>query len=76
LIGPFGEAFLRVAPDRQKAARFLLDTFSSLFDRTFRDGGLYQVSEIFDGDPPHRPNGCFAQAWSVAELIRLIALCK
>ncbi len=30
------------------------------------------VSEIFDGDPPHRPRGCFAQAWSVAELLRVI----
>ncbi|MGI6514143.1 MAG: glycogen debranching protein [Syntrophomonadaceae bacterium] len=30
------------------------------------------VSEIFDGDPPHHPRGCFAQAWSVAELLRVI----
>jgi len=30
------------------------------------------VSEIFDGDPPHHPRGCFAQAWSVAELQRVI----
>jgi glycogen debranching enzyme len=28
------------------------------------------VSEIFDADPPHRARGCFAQAWSVAELLR------
>jgi glycogen debranching enzyme len=28
------------------------------------------VSEIFDGDAPHRPEGCFAQAWSVAEVLR------
>jgi 4-alpha-glucanotransferase len=31
-----------------------------------RDAGLGQVSEIFDGDPPHTPRGCPAQAWSVA----------
>jgi len=30
------------------------------------DGGLGQVSEVFDGDPPHAPRGCPAQAWSVA----------
>jgi glycogen debranching enzyme len=36
-----------------------------------RDGGLGQVSEIFDGDEPHEPRGCFAQAWAVAELLRL-----
>jgi len=28
------------------------------------------ISEIFDGDAPHRPRGCFAQAWSVAEVLR------
>jgi len=34
------------------------------------DSGLGQVSEIFEGDEPHRPVGCIAQAWSVAELLR------
>jgi glycogen debranching enzyme len=28
------------------------------------------VAEIFDGDPPFRPAGCVAQAWSVAETLR------
>ena len=28
------------------------------------------VSEIFDGDAPHVARGCFAQAWSVAEILR------
>jgi hypothetical protein len=32
--------------------------------------GVGSVSEIFDGDPPFTPRGCFAQAWSVAELLR------
>jgi predicted glycogen debranching enzyme len=35
------------------------------------EAGLGTISEIFDGDPPHLPGGCFAQAWSVAELIRV-----
>ena len=34
--------------------------------------GLGSVAEIFDGDPPHLPRGCVAQAWSVAELLRLL----
>ena len=34
------------------------------------DGGLGHISEILDGDPPHRPCGCIAQAWSVAEVLR------
>jgi glycogen debranching enzyme len=32
--------------------------------------GLGSVSEIFDGDAPHAPRGCIAQAWSVAEVLR------
>ena len=37
-----------------------------------REAGLGSISEIFDGDPPHTPRGCFAQAWSVAEIARII----
>jgi glycogen debranching enzyme len=34
------------------------------------EGGLGTIPEIFDGDAPHRPAGCIAQAWSVAEILR------
>jgi glycogen debranching enzyme len=34
------------------------------------------VSEVFDGDLPHNPNGCIAQAWSVAELLRVSRLVR
>lgn len=34
------------------------------------DAGLGTISECFGGDPPHRPCGCIAQAWSVAEVLR------
>ena len=34
--------------------------------------GTGQIPEIFDGDAPHEPRGCFAQAWSVAEILRLL----
>jgi glycogen debranching enzyme len=37
-----------------------------------REAGVGSISEIFDGDPPHAPRGCFAQAWSVAELARVV----
>lgn len=36
--------------------------------------GLDHVSEVFDGDPPHRPGGTFAQAWNTGELLRACAL--
>jgi glycogen debranching enzyme len=38
------------------------------------EAGIGQISEIFDGDVPYRARGCFAQAWSVAEILR--ALCE
>jgi predicted glycogen debranching enzyme len=40
------------------------------FRRHLGEAGLGQISEILDGDAPHRPRGCIAQAWSVAELLR------
>lgn len=36
--------------------------------------GLCSVAEVYDGDPPQRPNGCISQAWSAAELIRIIKM--
>lgn len=41
-----------------------------LFDHLQQQACLGSISEIFDGDPPHSPQGAIAQAWSVAELIR------
>jgi glycogen debranching enzyme len=41
--------------------------------RHLREAGVGQVSEIADGNAPHTPRGCFAQAWSVAELLRAAA---
>jgi glycogen debranching enzyme len=37
-----------------------------------REAGLGSLSEIFDGDAPLAPRGCFAQAWSVAEVLRIL----
>jgi len=38
--------------------------------------GIGTVAEIYDGDPPHRPKGAVSQAWSVAELLRMMDLVK
>jgi glycogen debranching enzyme len=56
--------------NRKKAAEFIQPLMQHLTD----DGCLGQLCEIFDGDPPHKPKGCIAQAWSVAELIRIYYL--
>jgi len=43
------------------------------FRKHLREAGLSQISEILDADLPHRPRGCIAQAWSVADLLRAAA---
>jgi predicted glycogen debranching enzyme len=73
LLGPFVSAYVRVnggtAQARARAHDFLRGIEAHL-----SEAGLGQISEIFDGDVPRRPRGCFAQAWSVAEILR--ALCE
>jgi predicted glycogen debranching enzyme len=69
LIGPFVEAHLRVHGDRAAARRFL-----EPFGDHLRDHGLGSIAELFDSDAPHRARGCPAQAWSVAEVLRVAAL--
>ena len=72
LVGAYGDALLRAAWDERAAADALLQTLTPLFTRHLAEAGLGSISEIFDGDPPHRPDGCIAQAWSVAESLRLL----
>lgn len=71
LLGPYGEALMRVSDDPAAAAAELAATIRPLLDHVLHGSGLYGVPEIFDGDAPQRPNGCPAQAWSTAELIRV-----
>jgi len=66
LIGPYAEAYHRVTGDRDGALALLRP-----FEQHLGDAGLGTISEIFDGDPPHHPRGCIAQAWSVAEVLRV-----
>jgi predicted glycogen debranching enzyme len=70
LIGPFTDAYRRVHagdPDLEnRVAAFTEPLFQHL-----QGTMIGQISEIFDADEPHRPKGAAAQAWSVAELLRV-----
>lgn len=66
LIGPYLSAHLRAFRDPD-AARALLEPFAL----HLRAAGLGQISEVFEAAPPHLPKGCFAQAWSVGEVLRV-----
>ena len=61
LLGAYGDALLRAAWDEAGAADALLQTLTPLFTRHLAEAGVGSISEIFDGDPPHRPDGCIAQ---------------
>jgi glycogen debranching enzyme len=65
LIGPFVSAHLRVYHDPVLARSFLWPLIQELDAHC-----VGSLSEIFDGDPPHTPRGCVAQAWTVAEVLR------
>jgi len=69
LLGPFLRAHLRAYGDRDRARSYI----APLLDALEADG-VGTLCEIADGDPPHTPRGCPAQAWSVAELISVLRL--
>lgn len=74
LLGPFADALLRVSSSRTEAVAFIRQAIAPLLTDHVRSAGIGSISEVFDGDPPHRPGGCIAQAWSVAEVLRLLGL--
>jgi predicted glycogen debranching enzyme len=66
LLGAFVSAHYRVYGDANLARSFL-----EPLEHHLQDAGLGSISEIFDGDAPFTPRGCFAQAWSVGEVLRV-----
>lgn len=70
LLGHYVSAALRATENRLEKAQQLLHLLTPLVTTHLKEHGLFSIAEIFDGDPPHNPNGCIAQAWSVAETIR------
>jgi predicted glycogen debranching enzyme len=69
LLGAFITAYVKVNGGDTKARRQAGEWLAPLQEH-LSQAGLGHISEIFEGDPPHRPCGCIAQAWSVAEVLR------
>lgn len=66
----FCEALVRAwdfTPEAVAAAKCYLGSAGRLLD----EGCLGQLPEILDGDAPHLPRGCDAQAWSATETLRV-----
>jgi glycogen debranching enzyme len=71
VLGRFVRGWLKTFGERHESrteARSFLDGIEA----HLWEACLGQVSEIFDGSPPHHPRGCPAQAWSVAEPLRAL----
>jgi glycogen debranching enzyme len=73
LLGPFVTATIRSRGDDAQAKRRMRELLEGL-GRQMTEAGLGSVCEVADADAPHRPGGCYFQAWSVAEPLR--ALCE
>jgi glycogen debranching enzyme len=70
LMGPYLDALLRAKGYSEEAKTLVREMLRPLMEH-LSDAGLGSLSEIFDGDSPHTPQGCYAQAWSVAEVLRI-----
>jgi predicted glycogen debranching enzyme len=76
LAGHFGQALLRQAEDRAGARAFLRKYFKPILRGFPDDFCISAVPELYTGNPPHAPRGAVAQAWSMAEAVRLNKLLK
>ncbi len=68
IIGAYAEAYLLLHGER--GVQKIKEIFKG-FEPEMRKAGIGTISEIYDGNPPHRPKGAISQAWSVAELLRI-----
>lgn len=69
LLGAYVDAIMRFEKGGAKAkAKKIMDNFKYHLN----EGCMGSVAEIFDANPPHTPRGCVAQAWGVAEWLRVI----
>lgn len=69
LIGSYLDARTRLAGDANEVERARQQILAPFRDHLL-EAGIGSISEIAEPLPPYRPVGCFAQAWSVAELLR------
>jgi predicted glycogen debranching enzyme len=67
LIGPYVDAWRKLQPRTNDETKTLLAGLVAHLG----EAGLGTVSEVFDAEAPFTARGCVAQAWGVAELLRV-----
>ena len=70
LLGGFFSAYMKVNHHSSSAAENAIRMLEPVRKHLSDSGCIGSISEIFDGDVPHNPRGCYAQAWSVGEVLR------
>lgn len=68
-LGAFISAYLKVNDYSKESIKMARRLIEPIFDH-LEDGCVGSIAEIFDGDEPIIPRGCYAQAWSVGEILR------
>lgn len=71
LMGPYLAGLWYVEGKSVKTKEKILNLLNPLMAHLKSDGCIGQISEIFDGDNPYSQRGCYAQAWSIAEILRI-----
>ncbi len=69
-MGAYYLAYLKTRGNTKEAAREVRQQLAALHSM-LREGCAGQLPEIYDGDFPREGKGCFAQAWSVGEMLRV-----
>lgn len=69
-LGAYYLAYLKCNDGSKEAAAWVREQLSAL-EPCLREGCIGQIAEIYDGQTPSVSRGCFAQAWSVGELLRV-----
>lgn len=68
LLGHFIEGYLNI--HGKSELKMAVDLYNGFKD-VMTEHGIGTISEVYDGDPPHKPGGAISQAWSIAELLRI-----
>ncbi|WP_406657797.1 amylo-alpha-1,6-glucosidase [Methanolobus sp. ZRKC2] len=72
LLGPYITAYTKIN-EYSKNSREDMELLLNALKKHLDEAGIGTISEVFDGNAPHRPGGCISQAWSVAEISRVLA---
>lgn len=69
-LGAYYLAYLKVNRGRKEACETVKEQLEAL-ESALREGCIGQLPEIYDGRIPNSSRGCFAQAWSIGEMLRV-----